>query len=61
MVSLSIFMVSLSKLGEKILLITKEYFAALQKTGNNEQTIITTPRALDNINVGGWNIIKMGE
>lgn len=36
-----------------------QYFAALQKTGNNVQTIITTPHALDNINVGGWNIIKM--
>lgn len=38
-----------------------QYFAALQKTGNNVQTIITTPHPLDNINVGGWNIIKMGD
>lgn len=36
-----------------------QYFAALQKTGNNVQTIITTPHPLDNINVGGWNIISM--
>lgn len=38
-----------------------QYFAALQKTGNNVQTIITTPNPLDKINVGGWNIIKMGD
>lgn len=36
-----------------------KYLASLQKTGNNIQTIITTPHSFNNIIVGGWNIIKM--
>lgn len=36
-----------------------KYLSSLQKTGNNVQTVITTPHSFDNIVVGGWNIIKM--
>lgn len=36
-----------------------DYLRSLQKTGNKVQVIITARRPLNEIKVGGWNIIKL--
>lgn len=36
-----------------------KYLASLQKTGNNVQTIITTPQPFKNIAIGGWSFVHL--